>query len=355
MAAELESRRERLRSLAKQEGLEGALVVSWRRRVLSWFAGYFPGFRTNFASLWLPADGDPLLGIRFGFDHERAETASGLEVIGIESPLHLLPGSVRRIGLVAGDFAIDERTQSLAEGLERRRIECRDLRSEVDTWRIRKSPNEIEGLKRATEIAAAAARTIDDAATEPYADFILASRVEAAARQLGAEECLCLVGFGPNGVVTEANGRVSDVSQSISIEITAVVDGFCTQICSTWPPSGRTRERAHDACLEAQGALSSAIRNGVPINAVVSAADAALDSFGLRSAKLYDFGHGIGCEVPELPRLNPGSDDVLQSGMVLVAHVGVRHDEDGAAFVGGPVLVGDEDSVDLGGKEVFNR
>ena len=107
-AAELTARRERLQALANDEGLDGVLVFSCRRRVVTWFTGYFSGFRTNFACLWVPADGECRFGIRFLFDHQRAEASSGLEVQEVATPLDMLPENVRRIGLVGGDFAIEE-------------------------------------------------------------------------------------------------------------------------------------------------------------------------------------------------------------------------------------------------------
>ena len=131
---------ERLRREAGQQGLDGVLVYSWRRGALGWFCGYSPGFVTNYAALWIPKDGEPLLGIRHPYEGERARQVSGLTVKSGVAPEQLLPTSVQRIGWVGGDFFIDETPPAFVAALKARQIELIDLKGSVDEWRVIKAP-----------------------------------------------------------------------------------------------------------------------------------------------------------------------------------------------------------------------
>jgi Xaa-Pro aminopeptidase len=248
--------------------------------------------------------------------------------------------------LVGGDFAVDESSIGLAAELAKRRIAHSDLRAEVDEWRSRKSAQEVIGLREATRIASVAARSPERRRAET--DFAIVARVESLARASGAQDCLCLIGGGWPDVVTEATGAVIEPSEPFSLEVTVVVDGFCSQVCVTHPAEGSPPELAREVCVSARRALTSAMRPGASIDDVVAAGDAALAERGLLHAKIYDFGHGVGCEVPEQPRLLAGCHATLEEGMVVVAHVGLHDQECGAAFVGGPVLISETGAIELG-------
>ena len=224
-----------------------------------------------------------------------------------------------------------------------------DLRPEVDSWRARKTASDVEGIRHATTVVAdAIASAFANAPRRSETDFALAARVEAHAREREAEECLCLVGVGADAVVTEPTGCGIESGDSIAVEVTAIVAGYCTQVCMTRPAG--ISIRAQQACAIARTALVNRMKSGASVAEVVSEGDSALQREGFREAKLYDLGHGVGCDVPELPRLLPSTADVLEEGMVIVAHVGVGDPRLGAAFIGSPVVIGPAGAVELAGE-----
>ncbi len=333
------SRRERLRALARDRDLDGILVYAWRRGTCCWFTGYIPGFATNYAALWQPAQGDPVLAVRFPFESERARR-SGVRVAAGGSPLDLVPSSAKRLGLVGGDLAIDETPGWLRDGLHERRVEMADVAAEVDEWRAVKAEGDIADLRVAAEIGAAALESAGGSVVGE-SDFAIAARVEAAGRAAGAFRISCLIGVGDGAVVTEAHGRVVADGEPVGIELTLWAAGACMHLNDTIIPRAPKRHQLHAiaVCREARLAMLDALAPGTPVDEVVARGDGVLERYGLFEAKEYDFGHGLGCDTPEHPRMVLGTGRSIQAGNVLALHVAVRRPGAETAFVGGPVVV----------------
>jgi Xaa-Pro aminopeptidase len=77
------------------------------------------------------------------------------------------------------------------------------------------------------------------------------------------------------------------------------------------------------------------------VDEVVLAGDRMLAEHGLLDAKEYDFGHGVGADTPEHPRLILDTNRMVELGSVIAVHVAIRRPGADTAFVGGPVLVED--------------
>lgn len=82
-------------------------------------------------------------------------------------------------------------------------------------------------------------------------------------------------------------------------------------------------ETVFRAVLEAQGAGIAAIRPGATGRDVDAAARSVLEAAGFGKAFGHGLGHGLGLDIHEMPRLRPGSDDVLRPGMVVTVEPGV--------------------------------
>lgn len=340
-SAEQERRRIRLVAEARRRQLDGVLVYSWRRRALAWLTGYDPGFVTNYAALWLPEEGPPVLAIRFPYDVERALRLSGLDVRVDVSPVDLVPEGVARIGLIGGDFAIDETPPALLAGLAARGVEVVDLAPLLDDWRAIKSEAEVHAASEAAGVAAVAIAAAGEAAHEGDGDYEIVGRVEGAARAAGAERALCLVGIGDGACVSEPLGTAVGPQDPVLLETTLWVAGSCTQATTTLPPVRKRPHdtRAHAVCVSARRELLDALRPGTLVDEVVARGDAVLEHHRLLRAKEYDFGHGIGADTPEQPRLVAGTGRSIEAGMVLTVHVAIRRSGGETAFGGGPLVV----------------
>ena len=342
-------RRNQLVRYLRAQQMEGALVFSWRRGAVSWLTGYTPGFVTNQAALWQPVDGDPQLGVRFPFEKERASRVSGIPTITYKEVAQLIPGGIRSIGLIAGDMAVDESLPHLSAGLEARGIDYIDLRAWTDDAQEAKLPAEIAALRRAGEVAAASLMACGAVPPVGWRDYQVAAAVEYQARTLGASRATCLVGIGAGSFVTECTNQSVRPGDQVCIELTIYVDGWCMHVNhSLIPGAPRPGARLADqVCREARFALVSAMRPGLPVDEIVRAGDDVLRRHKLLAHKEYDFGHGVGSDTPQHPRLIDGTNREIAVNSVVAVHVAVRAPDGPTGFVGGPVLVGPEATVEL--------
>lgn len=316
-------------------------MFSWRRHALTWLTGYWPGFATNYAGLWIPSEGTPTLAVRFDFERERAIAATGLEVLGGVDPQDLVTPGTRRLGLIAGDFAIDERPRWLEAELARRAIEVVDLNAVLDRWRAVKTPAEVQSLTFAARLATDALEAAGNEAQVGESDFAIAARVEAAARAGRAIRAFCATGIGAGAFVTEPSGALVGAGDPVMLELTVYTHDGCSQVNFTVLPRDAQRFliEAVDACRDARRVTLEKLQPGQRVAEAVRAGERALEELGLLSAFVYDLGHGVGLETPEQPRLVRGTTWDVEVGMVMAVHVAVRTPGGKTAFVGGPVVI----------------
>ncbi|GAA4994634.1 hypothetical protein GCM10023205_79270 [Yinghuangia aomiensis] len=331
-------RREQLRAHARDLGIDGALVYSRRRSAVTWLSGYTPGFISHSAALWVPTEGETVLGVTFPFEVDRARQA-GLRTVAIDSPVDLLPERASSIGLLCRDLVVDEATPELFQQLAARGVRHVDLASWAAEAREVKTPEEVTALTAAARIGDLALRAAT--ASPGETDYVVAARVEAAARAAGAHRCLCLVGFGNGSFVTEATGQRLEAGQVVGLEVSLYAFGCFMHVNTTLPPMP-AQETVTDAvglCRSARAAILESLTPGTGVDDVVKAGDAVLSQHGLLRFKEYDFGHGLGCDTPEYPRLIPGTGRTVRSGAVLAVHVMLRRPGGETAMLGGPVVV----------------
>lgn len=349
LAAAAVNRRGRVQSRAIDLGLDGVIVHSWRRGLAPALTGYLPGYVTNSVSLWIPADGEPVAAVRFPFERDKLARDSGLEAVVAESPAKIIPRDVRRIGLLASDDGVSELTTENASVLNGRGLEVVDLSS----WWLQdtrtKTDCEMAAMTSAARVGDAALRAAGTVAAAGVTDYEIAAEVESTARRLGAYRCGCLVGFGRGEVVTEAHGATLQYGQTIGLEINMVRGGYFTHVQRTILPPGcdDTDKEAVLICSEARKLLLLNVAAGNSVANAVAAGDAVLDSYGVLAYKEYDFGHGIGWDTPEPPRLWHTNDTRFVANSVIAIHVSLRNPLGHTAFLGGPVRVGPDGATEL--------
>jgi Xaa-Pro aminopeptidase len=342
-------RRRQIQSRAHELGLDGVLAYGWRRGLVVGLSGYFPGYVTNTASVWIPADGEPVLGVRFPFEQGPAHQRSTMNTIHAVSPDACVPQPVSRIGLLCGDTGMDETPRGLVAELERAGLTVQDLSRWFDGCREVKTPDEIEGLRRAAQLGSDALTAAAEVARSGCTDFTIVAHIEAHARRHGASRADCLIGVGTGAVVTEAHGRVLGVGEAVGLELNMVYGGYFAHVQATIIPAeaDAVYRRAVRIARQARAAVIAELRPGARVAIAVEAGDEVLRSHDLLSFKEYDFGHGIGWDTPEHPRLLPGSDRVVQADAVIAVHCGLRRPDGETAYTGGPVHVGEFATTEL--------
>jgi Xaa-Pro aminopeptidase len=103
-------------------------------------------------------------------------------------------------------------------------------------------------------------------------------------------------------------------------------------------PSARQLE-IHRLVLAAHDAAIDAVRAGVTTGAVDAAARKVIDDAGHGEHFFHRIGHGLGLEAHEDPSLDPGSDIVLEAGMVFTVEPGIYFPSWGGVRIEDDVVV----------------
>jgi Xaa-Pro aminopeptidase len=206
---------------------------------------------------------------RFGMD-----MAHPLEALDLELPKYLDPAS--RIHTVLGKSAAFDR--HVLAWIERGRnpragrdggAEVVDLNGVLHDMRMKKTPAEIEKLRRAAGLSAAAHLAAMRAARPGIREYELQAVIEYVCRRGGSARLgyPSIVGAGAHATVlhyTENQGEAND-GDLVLVDAGCEVDYYTADITRTWPASGRftaPQRRLYEVVLRAQLAAIDACRPG---------------------------------------------------------------------------------------------
>jgi len=345
-----------IRSEMRKRDLAALIIYSQKRGHVPYVSGYRPNYHTNSAFVVLPLEGEPALLIKFGFDSSRAASiswfsdirASGtedlagmfLECCEIINQMKLQRA---RIGLVASDDTIDELSVSLSNAIQhalpQARIEpASDL---INQMRMEKSPPEIMNLRKATEISESAAAAMQRCLVPGAEDYLAMANAALAANTLGADRCDAIISASPSDLALPPTHQRFRQGNPVSCELTVQYEGYWVQICRTFSLGAPSAEqkRVFAACRDAYEEALKVCRPGSPVAKVANVAVDSIDKSGYAGCIKYGLGHGVGLDLPEPYSVDAHSKGTLVNHMVLVVHVGVWVQGQGAAFVGGPVVI----------------
>jgi Xaa-Pro aminopeptidase len=361
-AEEYELRLALIRRGMVQLELDAILVYSWKRGQVRYISGYKPNYVANVALVVIPSSGAPTLLIRFPFDLERARRMSWLQDIrasgdfngfarDCQKILQAQRGKLKKIGLVSGDFVIDEMPHTLYEMLESAfpRSELVPAVSLFENARLRKSTVEAQLMQESARVAdktlAAAARAVIPGVSE--CELIAAA--EATARSSGAEEVLSVIAPAASELVGPPMLRIIGEDEMLVTEFAVQVQGYYTQVPGVFHTGTPTDEQRRMYEVAYQGYLAgiNAARPGNRVSDIARAELAVLEESGWLEWHEYDLGHGDGLDHPEIPAITPDSEVRIEPGMALCVHPGLRKPGVGGVFVGGTVLVGETETVQL--------
>jgi Xaa-Pro aminopeptidase len=353
----------RLQQAMTAADLNALLVYSWKRGQVRYIAGYHPNYIANVAMVILPREGPPAMCVRFPFDLGRARRESWIEDVKASGDL---PGLAKdaaqalaqqgirggRVGLAGGDHVIDELPHSLYIALQRalpdaELIEaCHLLQDQRQT----KSPAELALLRESACLAEAGAQAARQALHPGIKEYEVVAAIEARLRHLGAETHLVVIASqGDRESIGPPEDKPIQSGAAVVVELAVQKGGYWTQVARTFLVGGATAEQLqiYTSVYQAYQAGVAAARPNRTCSDVAQAMQTALEHAGYSKEIEHDFGHGIGLDLPELPKIDLGNKTVIQPDTVLVIHPGVRLPSIGAAFLGGTVLVGVHDTQPL--------
>jgi len=187
-----------------------------------------------------------------------------------------------------------------------------------------KEPEEIETMKRASEVADAVMAEIKPKVVEGVTELELASEVDYLLRRHGARAPAFDTGafsIGPNeardfGV--RVSGRQLTAGDAVSFDFGGAVDGYCSDFGRTVHVGEPTEEftRCHEIVIasEAAGAVAAAVPGATAAD-VHRASRAVIEEAGYGEWFRHRTGHCIGLDTHERPFLSEEDDTVLEPGM----------------------------------------
>jgi Xaa-Pro aminopeptidase len=350
-------RRARLAAAMAAEGIDVLIVAGnpWRSDYLRYAADLTPGFGQVFALIeregrvQVVAE-HPLEAARFHSEQPDLRVSWSLSAIeAVEAAAHSF--SRRRIAL-APLAALPYRlaTGSFASSMT-------SATAMLDRLMLRKSPAEVDALRRAAALADEGYAVFREAARVGQPEYALVAEVEAFFRSRGCPENFQILGSGGKEVrgmhpPTERRLAPGDL---VTTELTPCVDGYYAQICRTLvigPPSA-TQLRAFAVYEEALAAGIAAVRPGATAGDVARAQNQIFRRDGLGDYVTSEYtrvrGHGLGLYVDGRPALLEDVALILEPEMTLVVHPNTYHPE------AGYLVHGDSVRVTADGCEVLTR
>jgi Xaa-Pro aminopeptidase len=199
----------------------------------------------------------------------------------------------------------------------------------VERARMVKDDEELQLIRAAVELGA----TLFDRALEVIKPGVkeveVAAEMEYRARRAGAEGMSfpTIIASGPRSALP--HGRASDQAITpggfVVCDFGVILAGYCSdQTRTVWVGLELDKARsAYYAVKAAQEAAIAAVRAGVTVGDVDSAARKVLAKAGFGRYFTHSTGHGVGLEIHEPPRIAVAQTELLKPGMVITIEPGI--------------------------------
>jgi Xaa-Pro aminopeptidase len=328
--------RERLaaaQAAAQDAGLDALLVTPGAD--LRYLTGYQAQPLERLTCLVVPAGGEPFLVVprREQPAAEASPAGSlGIEITGFAETDDAYELIARRLPVGTRRFAVDnhmwaEKLLAFQDALPGAQA---GLAGDVlSVLRMRKSPAEIEALRRAGAAIDRVHRRMGEWLRAGRTEREVAADIAAAIVAAGhATADFVIVGSGPNGASPhhEVSDRVIAPGDPVVVDIGGTTpDGYCSDSTRTYAVGEPPREfrELYEVLLAAQSAQTDAVRPGITAEQLDAVGRDRIAAAGYGEHFIHRTGHGIGLETHEEPYIVAGSARVLEPGMAFSVEPGI--------------------------------
>lgn len=200
----------------------------------------------------------------------------------------------------------------------------------IETFRIRKFPEELEKIRHAAAIASQACEMVLSGGILGKTELQVAWELESAFRRLGAEEPSfgTIVASGERSALPHAHPTEKVIGHCDLVVMdygarfsTYSSDETVTCIVGGIPSS--LQKRIHEAVHEAHDRAIDILQPGIPIRQVDGVARQCIADAGFGRNFTHGLGHGVGLEVHEPPKISQRGTGILEEGMVFTIEPGI--------------------------------
>jgi Xaa-Pro aminopeptidase len=216
----------------------------------------------------------------------------------------------------------------------------------MDDIRLVKSDWEINRMRQAAAAVEAGWQAFVGVLKPGLPEYAIVAAVEAAIKELGAEDNFMLIASGGDEVrgMTAPSPRVLASGDMVRTELTPQVDGYWLQICrsATVGKASDAQRKSFELFNEAVDAGLGAVRPGVTAHDVAKAQNDVFRARGYGEYCTSQYtrvrGHGHGLHLDETPIIE-GNETVLPENAVFIIHPNTYTPIAGYHVLGDPVRV----------------
>ncbi len=335
-----------MQSILREKGLDGALFI------FPIDVYYYAGTRQN-STLWLPAEGDPMMLVRKSYSRAKEESpVADIRPFPSSKEFPALFGDhIKKIGFTF-DVAPVQQLNFYSKMLPGR--EFVDISAAHRELKSVKSGFELEQLRLAGAASCAVFATVPEFLKRGMREIDIAAELECRLRKAGSEGYVRMRSYNQElfmGLAVSAGGAsygffdgavtgrgLSSASphgasrellrdnEPILLDYSFVHDGYITDMTRVFVFGTLDDElrRAFDLSLEIQDALQKALKPGAICEELFFMAAAMAESagfgknfMGMPGEQAKFVGHGVGLELDELPVLAQGFKAPLQAGQTI--------------------------------------
>jgi Xaa-Pro aminopeptidase len=308
---------------------------------------YVSGFTGSSGCCLITAQAAELI-TDFRYIEQATKQAQGFEIVRHEGDmLEMAVERARQHGSKRLGFEKNHLTYALFQRLQElaQEIELVPVAGIVEDARLVKTPEEVQIIKEAAEIADKAFAHILTYIKPGMTELQVANELEFYMRSLGAASSSfdIIVASGvrsalPHGV---ASDKVIEAGDMVTLDFGAYYKGYCSDITRTiavGEPGEKMRE-IYDIVLRAQLNGVAKLKSGMTGKEADALTRDIITAAGYGPYFGHSTGHGIGLEVHEGPGLSVRGEQVLVPGMVVTVEPGIYLEGVGGVRIEDDVLI----------------
>ena len=195
-----------------------------------------------------------------------------------------------------------------------------DITDLIEVSRMVKSPDEVENIKKALEIAEKSFEDVEFSGNENE----VAAKLEYNMMVHGSSKPSfeTIVASGERSSLPHGTPQVTEIESPVVVDWGAVYNGYASDTTRTIIETEK-QEEIFNIVLEANKKAVSAIKPGVKTSEVDKAARDVIEEYGYGDAYIHSTGHGVGLEIHEMPSLSQKDNTTLERGMVVTVEPGI--------------------------------